>query len=214
MPSTPIIAMIPDSPDARLLVELSSYADDLSDAGNAMDLAIDAGSQSPLWSPLTSYAVVAYMRAFGPSNVRSGLLHHISIPEAIADTHRMIHVYRNTTVAHSQSQLSMSLPIALLSDDQRVEKVMPFAVRHDLPPSVATRIAQAIDVVSALVETLIKPLVDRLADEHAQTSPATIASWPIPDFNHGDAGQFTGDSRRRHSPRFTFYWDYEPEAID
>ena len=97
---TPIIAMIPDSPEARLLVELSSYADDLSDAGNAMDLAIDAGDRSPLWPPLTSYAVVAYMRAFGPSNVRSGLLQHIAIPEGIAEAHRLIHVYRNTTVAH------------------------------------------------------------------------------------------------------------------
>lgn len=206
--------MIPDSPEARLLAELSSYADDLSDAGNAMDLAIDAGNQSPLWSPLTNYAVVAYMRAFGPSNVRSGLLHHISVPEEIAAAHRMIHVYRNTTVAHSQSELSMSLPVALLSSAQRVEKVMPITVRHDLPPSVATRIAEAIDMVSSLVEDLIKPLAERLADEHAQASPATIASWPVPDLNHDDAGQFTGDSRRRHAPRFTFYWDSEPEAND
>ncbi len=64
MPLSPTVAMLPETPDSRLLAELSSYSDDLSEASDAIEQALEAGHESPLWQPLTSYAVVAYMRAF------------------------------------------------------------------------------------------------------------------------------------------------------
>ena len=57
MPLSPTVAMLPDTPDSRLLAELSSYSDDLSEASDAIEQALEAGHESPLWQPLTSYAV-------------------------------------------------------------------------------------------------------------------------------------------------------------
>lgn len=111
MPLSSTVAMLPDTPDSRLLAELSSYSDDLSEASDTIDQALEAGHDSPLWQPLTSYAVVAYMRAFAHSNVRSGLLAHVPIPDDLLETHHMVRGYRNTTIAQSQSELSMSLPL-------------------------------------------------------------------------------------------------------
>lgn len=214
MPITPTLAMLPDSPDSRLLAELSSYADDLSEAGETIDLALKVGSESPTWQPLTSSAVVAYMRAFAHSNVRSGLLAHLSIPADLQAAHEMIRSYRNTTVAHSQSQLSMSLPLAVLTEDGRVRKVVPITVRHNLPTTTASRIADTIDRVSSLLQEQIRPLATRLAREYSSASPETIAAWPVPELNHQRAEEFSGKSRRGRTPRFTAYWDVEMTALE
>lgn len=48
MPPSSIVAMLPDTPDSRLLVELGSYSDDLSEASDAMDQALEVGDESPL----------------------------------------------------------------------------------------------------------------------------------------------------------------------
>lgn len=205
--------MLPDSPDSRLLTELSSYADDLSEAGETIDLALEAGGDSPTWQPLTSSAVVAYMRAFAHSNVRSGLLAHLSIPTELQGVHEMIRSYRNTTVAHSQSQLSMSLPLAVLTEDGRVKKVVPITVRHNLPTTTARRISDAVDRISSLLEERIRPLAESLAKRYSATSPDTIAAWPVPVLEHQRAEEFSGKSRRGRTPRFTAYWDAEITAL-
>lgn len=206
--------MLPDTPETRLLTELSSYADDLSEAAVAMDLALEAGSESPLWPPLTGYAVVAYMRAFVHSNVRSGLLTHLEVPDDLAETHRMIHTYRNTTVAHSQSQLSLSLPLAPLTAEGRVKMVVPITVRHNLPPSTASRISHAIERMSILVDDLTGPLTKRLTDTYSSASPETIATWPVPEVSQEDTEDFSAHSRRGRTPRFAVYWDVDPDGIE
>jgi hypothetical protein len=214
MPLSTSVAMLPDSPDTRLLAELSSYADDLSEAGDAIDRALEAGHESPLWQPLASYAVVAYIRAFAHSNVRSGLVAHVAVPDDLVETHDMIRSYRNTTIAHSQSELSMSLPLAILSDGGTVSSVLPITIRHNLPQATARRIAEAVDRMGALVADEITHLADRLTAEYQLASPATIADWPVPDLDHEHAERFTAQSRRRRQPRFVAYWDVEVEPSD
>ena len=206
--------MLPDTPETRLLTELSSYADDLSEAAAAMDLALEAGGESPLWPPLTGYAVVAYMRAFVHSNVRSGLLTHLEIPDDLAETHSMIRTYRNTTVAHSQSQLSLSLPLAALTAEGRVKTVVPITVRHNLPPSTASRISQAIERISALVDDLTRPLTEQLSDKYSSASPEMIATWPVPEVSQKDAEDFSAQSKRGRTPHFAVYWDVDLDGIE
>lgn len=208
------VAMLTDTPDSRLLAELSSYADDLSEAGDAIDHALEVGSDSPLWQPLTSYAVIAYMRAFAHSNVRAGLLAHVPVPDDLLETHEMIRGYRNTTVAHSQSELSMSLPLAMLTPEGKVHQVLPITIRHNLPPSTARRIANAAERISDLVREAIRTLAERLSAEYQEASPATIATWPVPELDHEHADRFTGNSKRRRQPRFVAYWDTDLERGD
>lgn len=204
---TATFAMLPDTADSRLLAELGSYFEDLSEAADAIEQAFEAGHESPLWQPLTSYAVVAYMRAFALSNVRAGLLAHVPLPADLVETHDMIRGYRNTTIAHSQSELTMSLPLAMLTPEGRVRQVEPITIRHNLPPSTARRIADAVDRMSALVSNVMEPLAARLTAGYREAKPYTIAGWPVPELDHQRAERFTGNSRRRHQPRFVAYWD-------
>lgn len=208
------VAMLPDNADSRLLSELSSYSDDLSEASDAIEQAFEAGHDSPLWQPLTGYAVVAYMRAFAHSNVRAGLLAHVRLPDDLVETHDMIRVYRNTTIAHSQSELSMSLPLAMLTPEGTVRQVVPITIRHNLPQSTARRIADALDRMSALVSDLIQPLAERLTAGYREADPDTIAGWPVPELDHERAERFTGNSRRRRQPRFVAYWDNDLEQFN
>ncbi|WP_454138197.1 hypothetical protein [Microbacterium paulum] len=214
MPLSSIVAMLPDTPDSRLLAELSSYSDDLSEASDAIDQALEAGHDSPLWQPLTSYAVIAYMRAFAHSNVRSGLLARVPIPDDMVDTHDMIRGYRNTTIAHSQSELSMSLPLVTLTPEGTVSQVIPITIRHNLPQTTARRIAEAVDRMSALVSETIKPLAERLTAEYRDATPDAVAGWPVPDLDHKHADRFTAQSRRRRQPRFVAYWDVDVITVD
>lgn len=213
MPLSSTVAMLPDTPDSRLLAELSSYSDDLSEASDAIDQALEAGHDSPLWQPLTSYAVIAYIRAFAHSNVRSGLLAHIPIPDDLVDTHDMIRGYRNTTIAHSQSELSMSLPLATLTSEGAVSQVIPITIRHNLPQTTARRIAETVDRMSGLVSEMIKPLAERMTAEYQDASPDAVAAWPVPDLDHEHAAEFTAQSRRRRQPRFVAYWDVDEVPV-
>lgn len=47
----PRVAVLPDMDDARLLVDLTSHASDLSEASDTLAQAFAAGESSPLWAP-------------------------------------------------------------------------------------------------------------------------------------------------------------------
>lgn len=76
----PPIAVLPDTADTRLLVELTSHAGDLSEAAHALSCALTEGEGWELWMPLTSHAVTAYIRPFIHSNVRSRLDEMSGVP--------------------------------------------------------------------------------------------------------------------------------------
>ena len=108
----------------------------------------------------------------------------------------------------------MSLPLASLTPEGTVRQVVPITIRHNLPRTAPRRIAETVDRMSALVAELIKPLAERLTAEYRHASPATIAGWPVPDFDHERADRFTAQSRRRRQPRFVAYWDVDVEPVD
>ncbi|WP_281886904.1 hypothetical protein [Agromyces rhizosphaerae] len=209
VPMTPTLAMLPSTPGTRLLIELASYAEDLSEAGEALELAFEAGPGSSCWLPLTNAAVVAYMRAFGRSDARGDLAAHIELPEDLHETHAMIRDYRNRSVAHSQSGLSMSLALAHLGTDGRVATVRAMTVRHALPAHTATRVADAVERIEAMLAERIQTLSDALAAEFREVSAHTVAAWTSPIIEHRLAEQFSGRSRRGSRPQFTMYWETE-----
>lgn len=143
--SVPSSAVLPDSPDARLLVELTSHASDLSEASHTLHLALEAGAGSDLWAPLTMHAVTAYIRPFIHSNVRSRLdqmPQFPGIPIPLLPVHETIRRYRNTTVAHSQSDLTMSVAVALLDEVGRLTGVQGWTLTHPMPQALAMRFAE------------------------------------------------------------------------
>lgn len=154
------------------------------------------------------------MRAFAQSKVRPGLLAHVPVPDDLVEIHEMIRGYRNTTLAHSQSELSMSLPLATLSPQGTVLQVLPITLRHNLPRSTAHRMAEAVDRMCALVAERIVPLAERLTAQYRDASPAAVAAWPVPKLPHERADQFAAQSRRGRDPRFVAYWDVNVASAD
>jgi hypothetical protein len=71
--AAPAIVFLPQAPAPELLAELTSHGSDLSEAASALELALSAGEESALWTPLTMHAVAAYVRPFIHSNVRRRL---------------------------------------------------------------------------------------------------------------------------------------------
>ncbi|WP_188744730.1 hypothetical protein [Agromyces bauzanensis] len=115
--------LVPDSPETRLFVELSHFAGgDLSPAATALELATEFYERDEADNAgfLVDSAVVAYCRAFVASSVRGvrTLESHLAIPAEFAALHQTIRTYRNTTVAHSQSELSTTWPLVVIDRNQ------------------------------------------------------------------------------------------------
>lgn len=209
LPVAPAIAFLPSSPDAQLLAELTSHGSDLSEAASALDLALDAGEESALWMPLTMHAVTAYVRPFIHSNVRRRLDEMAEFPGIStrwASVHAAVRSYRDTTVAHSQSNLASPLPVALLNDDGTVRRVMGMMVSHPMPRVLAVRLRDLTDEVAAFVEAMTQPVVERLEATLACTDAARIAGWPTPQVRHHLDEEFTASNRRTRPPQVGLYW--------
>lgn len=208
----PPIAVLPDSADTRLLVDLTSHANDLSEASHALACALNAGEESELWMPLTSHAVTAYIRPFIVSNVRRRLDEMPGIPAVPADlqaVHEIIRKYRNTAIAHSQSNLVMPLPIAILDAEGQGVNVVGLSVIHPMPLAVAERFANLIGAMEGIVELATQPVLERLRTWLKDQAPETIDGWELPEVIHAIDSEFTAAHRRRRIPRFTSYWRIE-----
>lgn len=214
-PSSPTIAAVPDSADTRLLVELTSHATDLSEASHTLRLALDAGEDSELWLPLTMHAVTAYSRPFAESKVRKRLdtmKQFSEIPEEVRPVHDMVRKYRNSTVAHSQSDLVMPIALALLDDRGAVRDVVGVTIVHPMPRLVAQQFAKLVEAVEVMVDGAIAQATAKLKVDLARLSPEVVARWPAPERVEASDYEFSGDRARTRQPRFTGYW--RTEALD
>lgn len=209
----PRIAVLPDAPNTRRLVALTSHASDLSEAAHTLRNAFEAGESSELWLPLTSHAVTAYIRPFIHSNVRTRLDDMPGIPAlppTLTGVHDMIRKYRNTTVAHSQSELTVSLPVAFLDAEGRGLKVSGVSVIHPMPLAIAERFSELICATEDIVDKATQPVLESLRTWLQGQAPETIKGWDHPEFVHATDSDFSAANRRRPAPRFTAYWHVEP----
>ena len=205
----PKIALLPDTLDSRLLVDLTSHATDLSEASHTLTLALDAGEDSELWSPLTMHAVTAYIRPFIHSNVRERLdrmSQFPGIPTQLIPVHETIRTYRNTTVAHSQSDLAMPVALASLDEQGAVLRVMGVTLLHPMPLVLAERTAELVQTIGAIVETMTRPVTAKLHEQLRGVSPEVVAGWKNPEMFAKLDTDFTGTGSRTKAPRFTSYW--------
>lgn len=209
----PRIAVLPDAPHTRLLVALTSHASDLSEAAHTLRNAFEAGESSELWLPLTSHAVTAYIRPFIHSNVRARLDEIPGIPalpHTLTGVHELIRKYRNTTVAHSQSELTMPLPVAVLDAEGRGVKVSGVSIIHSMPLATAESFADLISVMEDIVDQATQPVLESLRTWLQSQAPETIKGWDHPEFIHATDSDFSAANRRKPAPRFTAYWHVEP----
>ena len=161
--------LIPDSADARLFVELSSYGADLCEARQALDLASEGAEGSRLWDAsahLIGFAAIAYCRTFFASNVRQPLTDHIAIPVELFEIHRLVGAFRNTTIAHSQSELATTFPVGVLdAQTLAVTDVTAVTSSQTLPPPLVSRFRQLLEAVDGLLYEAIEPVRQRLTED-------------------------------------------------
>lgn len=207
------VVTIPDSADARLFVELSSYGADLAEARHALDLAINSrgeGSQlEDAAAYLIAFAVVAYCRTYFPSNVRKPLTDHIDIPDKLSDIHRLVGAFRNTTIAHSQSNLATTFPVGFLdAATLRVRDVAAATVSQTLPPRLVDRFGELVEAADDLLFSVTEPVRQRLVDNLSGSDLARMvdAGGQLQIVDATDA-DFNPRTRRRTYPTsHTVYW--------
>ncbi len=205
-------AVLPDTPDARLLADLTSHASDLSEASHALGEAFAAGEGSDLWLPLTSHAVTAYVRPFIHSNVRTRLDEMAGIPAmptGLKTVHDTIRKYRNTTIAHSQSELAVPLPIAILDAKGQAVNVMGMSLIHPMPRVLAEGFSRLVSAMEDVVNQSTQPVLERLRASLKNETPETIRGWAKPEFAHATDAGFTAAQKRTRTPSFTSYWHVE-----
>lgn len=125
------------------------------------------------------------------------------MPEELAALHEKIRAYRNTTVAHSRSELARPAPIAYLDQAGRIRRVSDAVISQHLPGQIARQFAGVIGVVQNTVEEWADDIRARLEERYAEAEPHVIASWPTPVFEAQLARDFSADSRRRPGSVFT-----------
>lgn len=201
------LLLLPDSDDSRLFIELSHFAGaDLSPAAFAIELALDRIEADDLDQTvgfLVDSAVMSYCRAFFPSNVRSPLSDYMQIPERFRSVDERIREYRNMVVAHSQSSLTVTLPMVIQrADGSRLVSGWTFS--QPLPLPLLKQFAELIDTVSDHLDVLI-------GEVQARLEPLLQAAVPVEDapliIKHELVDAFTARSRRPPYPEsHTLYW--------
>lgn len=169
--------MLNESDDACLFVELSSHAADLAEARDSLELALRSmrDPDSPLRDAeraLMANATMAYCRTFFPSKVRRPVTALVEIPRAFAATHELVAMFRNRTIAHSQSDLSVTYAVAVLdADTQEVLDVTGPSIHSPMPPEHVHAFLGLVDALEGELDEVIDPirtrLMDQLAAEHA-----------------------------------------------
>ncbi|TFD27737.1 hypothetical protein [Cryobacterium lyxosi] len=208
--------MIPDSADARLFVELSSYGADLSEARHALALASEGNEDSPLRDAaayLIGFAALAYCRTFFASNVRKPLTDHISIPDELQDLHRLIGAFRNTTIAHSQSELAITFPVGILdAGTLRVRDVTAATTSQTLPPPLVSRFLALLETVDELLFEVTEPVRQRLIEQLGRSNRAGMVAGgarPIV-INATDADFDPRTKRSRYPTSNKLHWSSTP----
>lgn len=210
--------MIEDSDDTRLFIELSSYAADLVEARDALELALQANAdpESPLRDAeraLINSAAMAYCRAVMVSAVRPPVTEHVEIPAEYASTHELVRMFRNRTVAHSQSDLSVTYAVGVLdADTLDVLDVSAPNISSTMPPDHARRFLELVNLVEERLDELIHPVRHRLATSLADADRAVLLrDGPKPFTRDLRSDEFSPRTNRPHYPSsHPVYWTSEP----
>ena len=218
--STPLIVVLADSPDARLFIELASYGSDLAEARHALDLAIhgqDAGSTTADAAPyLVGFAVVAYCRTVLYSNVRPRLTDHIDVPAELIEVHDQVRTFRNATIAHSQSELSVTYPLGVLDPATlEVAEISAVTVNSSLPMLVLQKFRTLIAAIEERLDVVIEPVRARLASELGQSDLEKMLASSRPLVLEKFAEDFNPRTKRAPYPTgHTLYCNREADHIE
>ena len=206
---------LPDTPDSRLFVELSSYAADLAEAHHALTLAVrslaDGSTLAEATQHLVGLAAIAYCRTALDSSVRRRLTDQIQLPAEFAGVHDRIRIYRNATIAHSQSELAVTYAIGVLEPTTfEVRDVMAATILVPAPQRLMLEFLTLVETVGNLLDQAIEPVREQLKNSLALMDRADIEAIAKPEILHKQALDFDPKTKRARYPNgHTIYWATE-----
>lgn len=213
-----VVVQAGDSLESRLFIELSSYASDLGEAGDALDLAIQGSEKRSLFSDasrhLVGLAAVAYCRTVLHSNVRGRLTDHVAVPDELADVHDQVRMYRNATVAHSQSELAVTYAIGVLdSRTLKVRDVSGLTVMVPPPARMVLEFRGLVEEMERRLDEVLEPVRATLIEMLARMDPTQLRAAARPEIREKWAHEFNPRTRRARYPTgHTVYWDADADA--
>jgi hypothetical protein len=198
--------LLPDNADTRLFIELSSHAADLTEAREALTLALSApipGLPDGVKRSLIANAVMAYCRTFFPSKVRTPITSFVQVPEELFATHDLVARFRNRTIAQSQSDLSVTYPIGILdAKTLNVLDVSAPTVCSTMPTEQVNRFITLIDEMRRRLDDVIEPIRDRLKAILTDADRAALVEkGPRPNAHLLQARAFANPATRSPYPR-------------
>jgi hypothetical protein len=217
---TLLLVTVGDSSDTRLFIELSSHGSDLAEARHALDLAIrgrDEGSAlADASAYLIGFAVVAYCRTILLSNVRGRLTDHIDVPAELIEIHDEVRTFRNATIAHSQSELSVTYPVGVLdAATLEVADIAAVTVGSTLPWLVVQKFRTLVVAMEEGLDGAIQPVRARLESDLAQADPGVLVSGTRPEVLEKLAEEFNARTKRPPYPTgHTIYWERDAGDSD
>ncbi|MEV1131836.1 hypothetical protein [Agromyces sp. NPDC049794] len=202
--------LLPDSVDGRRFLDLMHFAGaELSPAVAALRLAAECREreEDDMAGFLVDFAVVSYCRAFLSSSVRRPLGENIEVPAQFAGIHEQVRTYRNTTVAHSQSELATTWPLVVtLASEPGRRRIWAPTLTQPLPPGVVGEFQTLVEAVLEIVETRAEELLLELEAKIQPPVRLRRASM-IDAFPAELERDFTARSHRRPIPtRQTIFW--------
>lgn len=212
-----VVIPVGDSPESRLFIELSSYGSDLAEARNALDLAaqgLDEGSvHADASRHLVGLAAIAYCRTVLHSNVRGRLTDHVTV-HGLVDVHDQVRIYRNSTVAHSQSDLAVTYAVGIFeSDSLKVRDVAGLTVVVPLPDRMVVEFRRLIDDMERRLDEVLEPVRAGLMKALAGVDRSQLEAASRPEIQEKWAREFNAKTKRARYPTgLTVYWDLVADA--
>jgi hypothetical protein len=148
------------------------------------------------------------------SAVRKRLDDYITIPESLFGLHETVRAYRNTTVAHSQSELLTTWPVVSIDHEHAgVRELLITTIGQPLPWGLVVKFANLVDAILELVDERTDEVRPRV---EAEVQRATGMGFLPPGSGITRAAMSEFDPRTKRQPfptRQTLYWSIEePDA--
>jgi hypothetical protein len=130
--------------------------------------------------------------------------------------HNQVKTFRNATIAHSQSDLSVTYPVGVLDAETfEVRHVAGATMTSTLPWLVVETFLTLVETMEELLDEAIEQVRTRLEGQLRRTDPRILAAVAPPEVIEKLAVDFNPRTKRPPYPTsHTIYWEPRDAGVD